>query len=148
MRGHEIVTDGQTDILTDRQTDRWTDGQPVGQGDYYRALPTSYGGALMRKNLIIIKIPPFLELCWALDKREYLVIHLLISHRNRHMLWPLIWTVLRRRFRWGVTTYGFMEILQKIIPNYHQIPPLTSSSGSVWGTVTRWKDHIRQTTSV
>ena len=33
-------TDGQT---TDRRTDRQTDGQ----GDYYRAPPTSSGGALM-----------------------------------------------------------------------------------------------------
>ena len=48
----------------------------------------------------------------ALDKREYLMIirdnFFLISHRN-HMLWPLIWTVSSRRFRWGVTTYVFMQ---------------------------------------
>ena len=25
------------------------------------------------------------------------------------MLWPLVWTVLLRRFWWGVTTYGFGE---------------------------------------
>ena len=37
------MTDGQTD----GQTDRWTDGQTDGQGDYYRALPTSSGRALI-----------------------------------------------------------------------------------------------------
>ena len=44
----------------------------------------------------------------ALDKREYLMINFLISHQN-YMMWPLIWTVSTRRFRWGVTTYVFMQ---------------------------------------
>ena len=44
LRGHEIMTDGQTE----RQTDRRTDGQREGQGDYYRAPPTSSGGALIK----------------------------------------------------------------------------------------------------
>ena len=48
----------------------------------------------------------------ALDKREYLMIIFLISHQN-HILWPLIWTISLRRFRWGVTTYGFMPNKQK-----------------------------------
>ena len=39
LRGHKIMTDGHTDGQTDRRTD--------GQGDYYRALPTSSGGALI-----------------------------------------------------------------------------------------------------
>ena len=34
LPGHEIITDGQKD------------GQTDGQGDYYRAPPTSSGGAL------------------------------------------------------------------------------------------------------
>ena len=38
--------DGQTDRRTDRQTDGRTDGQTDGQGDYYKAPPTSSGGAL------------------------------------------------------------------------------------------------------
>ena len=38
LRGHEIMTDGQTDEQTDRQMDK--------QGNYYRAPPTSSGGAL------------------------------------------------------------------------------------------------------
>ena len=50
LSGHEIMTDGQTDRQTDGQTDRRTDGrtdrQTDGQGDYYRAPPTSFGGAL------------------------------------------------------------------------------------------------------
>ena len=37
------MTDGQTD----RQTDGRTDGRTDGQGDYYRAPPTSSGGALI-----------------------------------------------------------------------------------------------------
>ena len=39
LRGHEIMTDGQTDRQTERQTD--------GQGDYFRAPPTSSGVALI-----------------------------------------------------------------------------------------------------
>ena len=59
----------------------------------------------------------------------------LISHRN-HMLWPIIWTVSSRRFRWGVTTYVFIAELMKIIPNYHQIlDPLIYSSGLVHASV-------------
>ena len=42
LPGHEIMTDGQTD--------RQTDGQTDGQGDYYRALPTSSGGALLTRD--------------------------------------------------------------------------------------------------
>ena len=40
----------------------------------------------------------------ALNKREYLVIIFLISHWN-HMLWPLIWTISSKLFRWGITIY-------------------------------------------
>ena len=40
LLGHEIMTDGQTDGRTGGQTD--------GQGDYYRAPPTSSGGALIK----------------------------------------------------------------------------------------------------
>ena len=42
LRGHEIMTDGQTN--------RQTDGQTDGQGDYYRAPPASSGGALIRNG--------------------------------------------------------------------------------------------------
>ena len=44
LSGHEIMTDGQTD--------RQTDGQTDGQGDYYRAPPTSSGGALIIPLLV------------------------------------------------------------------------------------------------
>ena len=47
----------------------------------------------------------------ALDEKEYLMIIFLISHPN-HMLWPLIWTVSLRRFRWGVTTFILMQKLR------------------------------------
>ena len=33
------------------------------------------------------------------------------------MLWHLIWTVSSRRFRWGVTTYGFDEKSEKLSLN-------------------------------
>ena len=42
--------DGRTDGQRDRRTDRQTDGQTDGQGDYYRAPPTSSGGALKRRQ--------------------------------------------------------------------------------------------------
>ena len=57
LRRHEIMTDGQTDGQTERQTD----GQTGGQGDYYRAPPTSSGGAL---------IMPLFRLC-------YYIVHVL-----------------------------------------------------------------------
>ena len=62
----------------------------------------------------------------ALDKREYLMINFLISHRN-HMLWSLIWTVLLR----GHNIHFYAE-LTKIILNYHQILPLIRSSVAPW----------------
>ena len=46
-RNHDGRKDGQMDGQTDGQTDRQTDGQTDGQGDYYRAPPTSSGGALI-----------------------------------------------------------------------------------------------------
>ena len=36
----------------DRRTDGWTDGQTDGQGDYYRALPTLSGGALITQQIL------------------------------------------------------------------------------------------------
>ena len=33
------------------------------------------------------------------------------------MLWPLIWTISTRRFRWGVTSYGFDEKVEKFSSN-------------------------------
>ena len=59
----------------------------------------------------------------ALDKREYLVIlrdNFCLFYK-KHRLWPLIWTVSMRRFRWGVTTYGLNEKKEKNIPNCFQI---------------------------
>ena len=38
------------DGRTDGQTDGRTDGQTDGQGDYYRAPPTSSGGALLTRD--------------------------------------------------------------------------------------------------
>ena len=49
----------------------------------------------------------------ALDKRAYLMIIFLISHRH-YMLWPLIWTVRMR----GHNIWFHAEFT-KIIPNYH-----------------------------
>ena len=52
LPGHEVMTDGQTD--------RQTDGQTDGQGDYYRAPPTSSGGAtnqrLLQSAVIFLRI--------------------------------------------------------------------------------------------
>ena len=50
----------------------------------------------------------------AVDKREYLVIIMdtFVNSAQNHMMRPLIWTVSSRRFRWGVTTYGFDEMVQ------------------------------------
>ena len=44
---YEIMTDGQTYRRTDGQTHIQTDDQTDGQGDFYRAPPTSSGGALI-----------------------------------------------------------------------------------------------------
>ena len=49
----------------------------------------------------------------ALDKKEYLMLIFFISHRS-HMLWPFIWTVSLRWFRWGVTTYVSVQNYQKL----------------------------------
>ena len=56
----------------------------------------------------------------AVGKREYLIIIFLISHWN-HMLWPLIWTILTRRFWWGghnICFYAELTKLSLIITKY------------------------------
>ena len=53
LRGHKIMTNGQTDTPTDRQMD----GQTNGQGDYYRAPPTSSGGVLIRSASLATPLP-------------------------------------------------------------------------------------------
>ena len=55
----------------------------------------------------------YFHFCRALVKREYLMIFFLISHWN-HMLWPLIWAVSLRRFRWRVRTLCFYAELPKL----------------------------------
>ena len=72
-----------------------------------------------RPGKVILQTSKLNTLDRARDTRKYLMIIFLISHR-KHMLWPLIWTVPSRRFRWGVTIYFFYAELTKIILNYHQ----------------------------
>ena len=49
----------------------------------------------------------------AVGKRAHLMIIFLISHWN-HMLWPLIWTVSSRRFRWGSQHMFLCRINKKL----------------------------------
>ena len=58
------------------------------------------------------------------------MISFLTSHWN-HMLWPLIWTVSSRQFRWGVTTNQQM-FLCRIYRNYPLLSPNTPSYLDLW----------------
>ena len=95
-----------------------------------------FGFNKLRHQILCQELQSVLDIYRALDKREYLMILFLISHRN-DMSWPLIWNVSSRRFRWGVGGHNiwFYAELTKIIPN-------TPSYSQLWCTYEQRKGRL------
>ena len=104
-RNHDRRTDRLTNRQTDGRTDRWTDGQ----GDYYRAPPTSSGGALTRESqahfqIISVSFSARIKISYNNSKTiPVLTMHLYLKSmkelRSRSQLY--------RKFLFSYTQQGF-----------------------------------------